>query len=215
LGFLKPTVPLGYPMVTRGTVTPALTDHLPANNTFLAIDTVVGSFDPNEKHVIPAKGLTHTEILAGRSLNYTILFQNTGTYEADRVRITDHLDTALNWSTLRLIASSHTVTSFQLLPGGLLEILFDNIALPDSNANEAESHGFATFSIQRNKAYSPIYQVKNKAAIYFDFNDPIITNTVSTELATTTVSTHEPKKPRADQDVLWISPNHHHEYSNV
>ncbi len=215
LGFLKPNVPLGYPMVTRGTITPLLTDLIPSNNSFICIDTVVGSYDPNEKHVIPAKGLTHAEIIAGRSLTYTILFQNTGTHEANRVRISDHLDTALNWSTLRLVAYSHTITNFQLLPGGLLEIVFDNIALPDSNANEAGSHGFVSFSIQRKKAYNPTYLIQNKAAIYFDFNDPIITNTLYTGLAATSVAVHEPKKPSAYQDVLWISPNPAQQYFTV
>ena len=49
--------------------------------------------------------------------------------------------------------------------------------LPDSNANEPASHGFIRFKIGQ-KANNPLGTViENSAAIYFDFNAPIITNT--------------------------------------
>ena len=115
-------------------------------------DTVVGSYDPNEKRVEPASGLTSSEIAAGKELVYTVQFQNTGNFQADRVRITDQLDTAFDASTLRLVASSHTISTFRLLPGNLLEVIFEPIALPDSNSNESASHGFVSFGIQRNQS---------------------------------------------------------------
>jgi len=50
--------------------------------------------------------------------------------------------------------------------------------LPDSNVNEAASHGFIKFNIEQ-KPDNPIgTHIINEAAIYFDFNEPIITNTV-------------------------------------
>ncbi|MBL7806619.1 MAG: T9SS type A sorting domain-containing protein [Saprospiraceae bacterium] len=198
---------LGSPLTIRAHIEPSLTDQQPTNNHWTITDTIVGSFDPNEKRVEPAHGLTAQEIAEGKELLYTIHFQNTGTFQADRVRITDLLDTALNAATLRLVAASHTVTGFQLLPGNLIEIVFDHINLPDSNANEPASHGFVTLAIQRNKAFEPTYIVRNTAAIYFDFNEPIITNTVKTPLyVPETVSTIEPA-PGLGFKTLHISPN--------
>jgi uncharacterized repeat protein (TIGR01451 family) len=127
--------------------------------------------------------LTADEIVNGEEVFFTIRFQNTGTYLAERVRITDQIDTTLNFSTLRFVAASHEVTSFALRPGGLLEVVFENINLPDSLSNEPESHGFVAFAIQRNKNYRHDDEVKNIAAIYFDFNEPIFTNEVIFKVA--------------------------------
>jgi len=50
--------------------------------------------------------------------------------------------------------------------------------LPDSNVNEPASNGFIKFNIEQ-KRDNPIgTHIMNEAAIYFDFNEPIITNTV-------------------------------------
>ena len=176
---VKVDAPLGHALKSNWTVSVTNNDITPSNNSHVLCDTVVGSYDPNDKKVEPADGLTAEEIAEGKEILYTVRFQNTGTYQADIVRITDKLDTALYLPSLRLVAASHTVTSFELRPGGLLEIVFDNIFLPDSTSNEPESHGFVTFAIQRNKAFNPNLAVLNKAAIYFDFNEPIITNVVS------------------------------------
>ncbi len=51
--------------------------------------------------------------------------------------------------------------------------------LVDSNANEPASHGFIRFSIQQ-KTNNPLGSIiENSAAIYFDFNAPVITNTTT------------------------------------
>jgi hypothetical protein len=50
--------------------------------------------------------------------------------------------------------------------------------LPDSNVNEVASHGFLRFSI-RPKVHLPLpTMLENSAAIYFDFNAPVLTNTI-------------------------------------
>ncbi len=178
------------------------------NNTAIVAEEVVGSYDPNDKQVFPREGLTAEQIAAGDELEYMIRFQNTGTFYAERVRITDHLDTALNWSTLKLEAASHEVTEWQLHPGGLLDVLFDQIFLPDSNTNEAGSHGFVTFSIERNREFDVNDRVTNKAAIYFDFNEPIITNEVIItvpEMVTSTASA--PSVQEHPLRLLQINPN--------
>ncbi|MCC7467416.1 MAG: T9SS type A sorting domain-containing protein [Saprospiraceae bacterium] len=206
-GNVAASAPLGGTFTLRAHITPASADQAPANNHFSTLDTIVGSYDPNEKRVEPARGLSASEIEAGKELFYTIYFQNTGSFQAERVRITDLLDTALDAGTLRLVAASHEVTGFELLPGNLLEVIFDSILLPDSNSNEPASHGFVTFAIQRHKAFNKDQVVRNRAAIYFDFNEPIITNTVITPIhVPQVVWVDEPFKTDKAPSLL-ISPN--------
>lgn len=193
------SVPLETIISNTAYVIPNNTDEDFANNISIFSDEVVGAFDPNDKRVVPTEGLTATEIAEGKELYYTIRFQNTGTLPADRVRITDMLDTALYYPSLRLVQASHEVTSFDLRPTGMLEVIFDDIQLADSLSNEPESHGFVTYAIQRKKHFNPTNPVKNYAAIYFDFNEPIYTNeviftvpempTATTELPKTTTTT--------------------------
>jgi hypothetical protein len=49
--------------------------------------------------------------------------------------------------------------------------------LPDSTTNEEESHGFITYTINQSDMHPNGTTITNSAAIYFDSNDPIITNT--------------------------------------
>lgn len=201
------TTPLGNWVINTWRATTTNNDHDLSNNVYVTLDTVVGSYDPNEKIVEPAEGLSEAEIAAGKELLYTIRFQNTGTFPAERVRITDLLDTALYMPSVRLVAASHPVTSFSLKPGGLLEVLFDNIQLPDSTNNEPASHGFVTFAVQRNKAYNKDYPVRNTASIYFDFNEPIFTNEVSFTVNPDNVSSTHEARPKGQAEELLIFPN--------
>jgi len=185
------SVALGTPLNSTWRISSTNPDLTPQNNFVILTDTVVGAYDPNEKKVQPAEGLTEAEIGQGKELFFTIYFQNTGTYPAERVRITDMLDTALNLATLRFVGASHTVSSFELKPGRLLEVVFDDIQLPDSLSNEPGSHGYVTFAIQRNKPFNPQVPVRNSAAIYFDFNAPIFTNEVEVGLKDPTVAVRE------------------------
>jgi hypothetical protein len=67
-----------------------------------------------------------------------------------------------------------------------MEFKFDNILLPDSNVNEPASHGFVRYRIQPQDTLALGDSIKNFAAIYFDFNDPVITNTAVTEVVSPT-----------------------------
>jgi hypothetical protein len=58
--------------------------------------------------------------------------------------------------------------------------------LPDSNVNEPLSHGFVHYRIKPKTNLVVGDTIKNFAAIYFDFNEPVITNTVKTTIVTST-----------------------------
>jgi uncharacterized repeat protein (TIGR01451 family) len=147
------------------------------NNSKNVCVPVVNSYDPNIKEVMP-KGTGASGVIppTQNELVYTVYFQNTGTASAINVRITDTLDANIIPQSLVILGRSHTMTPQWLAPG-VVRFNFNNINLPDSNSNEALSHGFVTFSVKLDGTLPLGTEVKNKAAIYFDFNAPIITNT--------------------------------------
>ncbi|MEO8068095.1 MAG: T9SS type A sorting domain-containing protein [Flavobacteriales bacterium] len=155
------------------TADPLATDQTPVDNTYLYYGEVVGSYDPNDKVVEPT-GLLLSEVAAGERVNYTVRFQNTGTFQATRVIVTDTLSSDLQWSTMQLVAASHAQNWY--IHDGVLHVIFDNINLPDSNANEPASHGFVKFSMKPVSTLMLGASVSNTANIYFDFNEPVITN---------------------------------------
>jgi uncharacterized repeat protein (TIGR01451 family) len=138
----------------------------------------VGSFDPNDKQAAPKGFGPENRIRANTDLEYKIRFQNTGTDTAFRVVIIDTLSTLLDFASLRVGASSHPY-QVKVFEGGILHIVFDPIALPDSNINEPASHGFISFRVsqQPNLPNGTIFH--NTASIYFDFNEAVVTNTVT------------------------------------
>ncbi len=137
----------------------------------------IGSFDPNDKKVSP-EGITDEHFIRSNDvLEYTIRFQNTGTDTAFTVLIKDLISSHLDLSTIQTIASSHPY-SFSITEERLVEWRFDNILLPDSSTNELESNGFVKFSIKQNEENEDGTAIQNTSSIYFDFNNPIVTNTV-------------------------------------
>lgn len=58
--------------------------------------------------------------------------------------------------------------------------------LADSNSNEPASHGYIQYRIKRTTNNTPGTQIKNTAYIYFDFNDPVVTNTAINTIETVT-----------------------------
>ena len=163
----------GSPLQMSLVVDPISTDETPLDNAVNWTTPVVGSYDPNDKQVTPTE-LTPAQVQAGERVTYTVRFQNTGTYLAERVVITDTLSTDLQWNSIQMVAASHAYTWY--LSDGVLHVLFDDIMLPDSTSDEQGSHGFVKFSIKPVTSLTLGESVMNLANIYFDFNEPVITN---------------------------------------
>lgn len=147
-------------------------------NPFEATDCLenVGAFDPNDKQAFP-RGYGNQHLLeANTDIEYLIRFQNTGTDTAFNVVILDTLSAHLDAQKVRPGVSSHRY-DFAVIDGNILRFRFDNILLPDSNVNEPASHGFVKFRVPQQPDNPDGTVIENSAAIYFDFNDPIITNT--------------------------------------
>jgi uncharacterized repeat protein (TIGR01451 family) len=160
--------------------TPGLVDDLPSGDESPFVDVfcgiVVGSFDPNDKKGFPdGIGEAH-ETMPNEQLQYLIRFQNTGTAPAYTVVIRDTLDTDLDIFSVTPGASSHEY-SFTMYGERVLQWTFNNIMLPDSFSNEEESHGFITYTVNQQPDLEDGTEITNSAAIYFDSNEPVITNT--------------------------------------
>ena len=173
---ISPSVPLNTVLNSSAWITPVNGDSVPADNFSAVMDTVVGSFDPNDKTPDP-KGTGPTGLIpASQEITYTIRFQNTGSFYAEKVEVIDTVDTDLDLSTFKMISSSHQYT-YQILSSNRVIWTFDQIMLPDSNTNEPASHGFIKFSIKPLINIQLGAQITNTAYINFDFNAPVITNT--------------------------------------
>lgn len=162
----------------------------------ISCEQVLNSYDPNDKAATPTGyGADHT-IWANVPLEYKIRFQNTGNDTAYQVVIVDTLSPLLHWATLEAGVSSHSYR-LDVLEGGVLRFIFDNINLPDSTTNEAASQGFVQFRVAQQPDLPVSTVIENTAAIYFDFNEPIITNTVFHTIGEReiTVSSIQPQIP--------------------
>lgn len=118
-------------------------------------------------------------------IDYTVRFQNTGTDTAFTVVIRDEIDTDLALVSLEFLGASHAFTpSFG--EGRELVLTFPNILLPDSTTDLVGSQGFVSYRIKPRDGIQLGDVFTNTAAIHFDFNDPIITNTVEHVVNTST-----------------------------
>jgi hypothetical protein len=182
--FNTPTnIPLGTQIVLKDTVSYIapmanwLNENSPWNNVEYYTTEVVGSFDPNFKEVRPSgKGPFGLISRNDSLLTYLIHFQNTGTAPAQLVVLSDTLDQNLNFRTLRPGWSSHDYVA-SLSEDGVLSFRFDHINLPDSASNPMGSMGVVEYTIRLKPNLEYGTRIRNTAAIYFDYNAPVITNT--------------------------------------
>ncbi|MFK8006088.1 MAG: T9SS type A sorting domain-containing protein [Saprospiraceae bacterium] len=146
-------------------------------DTFIDIDCRenVGAYDPNDKMGFPLGYGSENYINRGQDIEYQIRFQNTGTDTAFNIVVVDTLSEFLDITTVRPGASSHPY-QFDISTGGRLSFTFSNIMLPDSFVNEPTSNGFVRFKVSQKHNLDLGTQILNSAAIYFDFNAPILTN---------------------------------------
>ncbi len=171
---------LGQIVTQQVSVTPTVgTDIDPADNTDSLHQVVVGSWDPNNKLSIQTNTTNPEEqiissINPDQSITYVVNFQNTGTAPAVNVVIVDELSSDLVASSFTLLALSHKGTVIR--NGNTVNFIFNNIMLPDSNTNEPGSHGYAVFKVNAVNGLPAGHVISDNAAIYFDFNQPVITN---------------------------------------
>lgn len=170
-----------------------------SNNVVELNQKVVGSYDPNDKNV-DKPFLSKEELTNGTQLEYTIRFQNTGNYYAENIVVIDTLPNSVDINTIQIVRTSH-LCDISIIQPNIVKWTFNKIYLPDSTANEKESHGFVQFTIRTKPNLAFNTNIPNRAAIYFDFNAPIFTNTIQSALFVSTKNLIE------DVQNLTVFPN--------
>ena len=182
--FPDPNNPITDPFVPEGSVYAPL----PKST------RIMSSYDPNDKMVSPGLPDILNEIDINTSyLTYTIRFENEGNFSAKDIYILDELDPNLDLNSIQLIESSHEVLLDELLIDGkrTLRFFFEDIFL-DYTANDPEaSQGYVKFAVRPIEGIALNTIVENTAAIYFDQNPPIITNTTQHQFVELLLSSHD------------------------
>jgi uncharacterized repeat protein (TIGR01451 family) len=182
----------------------------PNDDRGLAIDIdchqIVGSYDPNDKAGSPIGYKTQRYIGQNQDIEYLVRFQNTGTDTAFTVVIRDTISDKLDISSIEFGASSHAYEA-EIYGKGVLKFTFNNIQLVDSFKNEPKSHGFIQYRIKQQKDLAVGTQIFNTAHIYFDYNEPVITNRTLHTIGGKEVITAIFDKNEALYVPMTVSPN--------
>ncbi len=155
-------------------VTPTTGDSDPSNNIEFISDAVRAGCDPNEMWVSPAG-----YIPSGTNIKYTINFENTGNDTAFNISVYDTLSPFLDPTSIDIVMASGVMNITQYNQDGYNVVKFDfpNINLLDSS-HHGQCDGAVIFTINTKQGLANGTKIDNRAGIYFDYNDVVMTNTV-------------------------------------
>ncbi|HPA47788.1 MAG TPA: hypothetical protein PK395_18640, partial [bacterium] len=152
---------------------------------------VRGAWDPNDKtsnspfpcDLGEVEGETRCMVYympVRNPIEYTIQFENKAkaTDPAENVVVTDVLDSALDPSSLKVIATSHPDVLTTEISGQTVTFRFTNINLPP-NVTPPEGDGFISYRVRPRPRLAIGTVIQNTASIVFDYNPPIVTPTVT------------------------------------
>ncbi|AZA79564.1 T9SS C-terminal target domain-containing protein [Chryseobacterium sp. G0186] len=213
---LKLNTPIQTPPVNGGDILHynaqinGATDEMPADNNFTLNQTVVNSFDPNDKTCLEGTSIAQAKV--GEYVHYLIRFENTGTANAKNIVVKDEIDTSkFDLSSLVPLNGSHNFVTKMSNPN-IVEFIFENVQLPFDNAN---NDGYITFKIKTKSTLNLGDSFSNTAKIYFDYNAPIVTNTYTTAIENILATSEISKKnedftiyPNPVKDILYLQTKH-------
>lgn len=168
------------------------TDSNVKNNHVVVDYRVLAPYDPNRKTTREDSIFT----VDNRNLEYTITFQNTGSAPAQKVVVRDTLPEVLDISKIEFLSASHDY--YPLMDNRKIWFVFDDIYLPDSTSDRSGSIGSVTFRVPISDTIYEDTYVRNRASIYFDFEEPIVTPTKINLFKS-------PTKLYSDKDVYCIN----------
>ncbi len=137
---------------------------------------IIGSYDPNVKSTAPIGYSSQNFIYEDQILKYHIEFENIGNDTAFTVRVVDEISDKLALNSMNVIGASHEFYMYS--EGRKLTFLFEDINLPYTEIDSVSSHGFVTFEINQKENNIIGDIITNQVEIFFDYNEPIITNEV-------------------------------------
>lgn len=155
-----------------------LADETALDNTFTLNQTVVNSFDPNDKTCLEGTQIMQTKV--GDYVHYLIRFENTGTANAQNIVVKDIIDTSkFDINSLVAMSGSHSFVT-RITNPNTVEFIFEGIQLPFNNLY---NDGYVCFKIKTKSSLVLGDSFSNTANIYFDYNAPIVTNIYTTTVA--------------------------------
>lgn len=165
----------GEQLMLRSDIETQVTDNIVANNEFMLRQTIVNSYDPNDKKCLEGDFISVDEI--DNYLHFLIRFENLGTASAVNIIVSDTIDTEkFDLSTFASVDASHSFYT-RVSRENVIDFIFENINLPfDDSSND----GFVMYKITPEPTIAVGDTLFNSASIYFDYNQPIITNTTKT-----------------------------------
>jgi uncharacterized repeat protein (TIGR01451 family) len=174
------TIPFSLPGSTVAGTTLSFTINLSnpielnsSNNSQVLSCIVSNSQDPNFKEVNQPLFLDHQTT---EELIYTIHFENEGNASAANIYVTDLLSDNLNLSSFKFLNTSHACSYTIDTISRLLTVQFNSINLLSNQVDSVLSKGNFSYSLEEINNIELNDTIKNNAAIFFDFNAPLITN---------------------------------------
>lgn len=147
-------------------------DEVATNDEATLEQTVVNSFDPNDKICLGGDYVRPEHV--GDYMYYRIRFENLGTASAQNIKVTDMIDTTkFDITSLSPVDGSHPFTT-RVIQGNQVEFMFNNIQLGFADEN---NDGYLVFKIRSLNSLTEGAVLENTASIYFDYNLPVVTNT--------------------------------------
>jgi len=177
---------------------------------------IVGPLDPNDKSAVPTGYGPDHYVDQNIDLDYLIRFQNVGTDTAFNVVIRDTLSEHLDITSLQQGLASHNY-QLDIIGNNILKFTFPNIKLVDSTANEPGSHGFVSYKISQQDSLSLGTMIYNSAAIYFDYEAPVITNETWHEVGEFITMISSPTEEISSKEApsVKVFPNPFNEYADI
>ncbi len=166
-----PAVNIGDTLKFITTINPLQGDEKPEDNVAKFNQIVVGAYDPNIITCLQGNVLPSKEI--GKTLHYTIDFENTGNYPAENIVVVETIDPKkYDINSIQILNTSHPMKL--RIEGNKVEYYFQNIDLGE------HKHGNILLKL---RALSNLIEgdtVNKQANIYFDYNAPVETNKETT-----------------------------------
>ncbi len=162
-----PAVNINDTLKFIATINPVQGDETPDDNVFKLNQRVVGAYDPNLITCLQGNVLPTKEI--GKTLHYTIEFENTGNYPAENIVVVETIDPKkFDINSIQILNTSHPMKL--RVEGNKVEYYFQNIDLGE------HKHGNILLKLQGNESLQAGDEIYKQANIYFDYNAPVATN---------------------------------------
>lgn len=139
----------------------------------------------NQLTVAPSCTIDQAAVIAGNPLNYTISFHNTGSAIVQDVTIYCPVSPLLDPTSFSLVSASGNATCS--VEGSLLQITMNGLDLIPAATAPESSAGYVQFAFIPYDDLEPFDMIEMQAEILYDFNLPVSTNVVATEITETSV----------------------------